>query len=189
MIMPTIETTQTEQTHAQALADSGMYVFMGDVDDEGIKPVVEWLLYENYISKKKKKELLLMICSNGGDMGSAFALIDVMNASKYPVSTVAIGSIFSAAFLIFISGAKNHRIISKNAGIMCHQFSDSSEGKYHDIKAAAKEYELSNGKMLEIVRDASGLDSRTIKSKLLGPSDAWLTSEELINYNLADRIL
>ncbi len=32
MIMPTIETTQTEQTHAQALVDSGMYVFMGDVD-------------------------------------------------------------------------------------------------------------------------------------------------------------
>ena len=72
---------------------------------------------------------------------------------------------------------------------MCHQFSDSSEGKYHDIKAAAKEHELSSGKMLEIVRDASGLDSRTIKSKLLGPSDAWLTSEELINYNFADRTL
>jgi hypothetical protein len=41
MIMPTTETTQLEQSHSQALADSGMYVFMGDVDDDSIKPVVE----------------------------------------------------------------------------------------------------------------------------------------------------
>jgi ATP-dependent protease ClpP protease subunit len=99
MIMPIIETTQTEQTHAQALADSGMYVFMGDVDDESIKPVVEWLLYENYVTKKKKKELLLMICSNGGDMGAAFALIDVMMSSKIPVKTVGLGTIASAGLL------------------------------------------------------------------------------------------
>ena len=164
------------------------HFLVGDIDEENVKKAIQWIAYENMI-EEDGKILTLYINSFGGSLYDAFALIDVMNASKHPVSTVAIGSIFSAAFLIFISGAKNHRIISKNAGIMCHQFSDSSEGKYHDIKAAAKEYELSNGKMLEIVRDASGLDSRTIKSKLLGPSDAWLTSEELINYNLADRIL
>ena len=39
MIMPIIETTPTEQTHAQALADSGMYVFMGDVDEESSRLV------------------------------------------------------------------------------------------------------------------------------------------------------
>ena len=55
MIMPITETTPTEQTHTQALADSGMYVFMGDVDEESITPVVEWLLYENYVTKNKKK--------------------------------------------------------------------------------------------------------------------------------------
>jgi ATP-dependent Clp protease protease subunit len=164
------------------------HFLVGDIDEENVKKAIQWIAYENMI-EEEGKILTLYINSFGGSLYDAFALIDVMNASKYPVSTVAIGSIFSAAFLIFISGAKNHRIISKNAGIMCHQFSDSSEGKYHDIKAAAKEHELSSGKMLEIVRDASGLDSRTIKSKLLGPSDAWLTSEELINYNLADRIL
>ena len=61
MIMATQETIQIDQNHSQALADSGMYVFMGDVDDENIKPVIEWMLYENYVTKKKKKELLLMI--------------------------------------------------------------------------------------------------------------------------------
>ncbi len=33
-------TTQLEQTHSQALADAGMYVFMGEVDTENITPQV-----------------------------------------------------------------------------------------------------------------------------------------------------
>ena len=118
MIMPTQETIQTEQNHAQALADSGMYVFMGDVDDENIKPVIEWMLYENYVTKKKKKELLLMICSGGGDMGAAFALIDVMMSSQIPVKTVGLGTIASAGLLIFISGTHGRRVLTPNTSIL-----------------------------------------------------------------------
>lgn len=165
------------------------HFLMGDIDGENVAKAIQFIAYENMLSDDYSKVLKLYINSFGGSLYDAFALIDVMNSSKYPVSTIAIGSIFSAAFLIFISGTKGHRIISKNAGIMCHQFSDITEGKYHDIKAAAKEHEVSNLKMLNIVQEASGLDPRIIKSKLLGPSDAWLTSEELLQLNLADQIL
>jgi ATP-dependent protease ClpP protease subunit len=72
---------------------------------------------------------------------------------------------------------------------MCHQFSDVMEGKYHDIKAAMKEAEYCNERMMEILRGVSGLESRVIKSKLLGPSDAYLTAKELIKLNIADHIL
>ena len=65
--MITENTTQLEQTHSQALADAGMYVFMGDVDQENIKPIIEWILHENHVTKKKRKELLLMVCSEGGE--------------------------------------------------------------------------------------------------------------------------
>lgn len=164
------------------------HFLIGDIDEENVRKAIQWIAYENMI-EEDGKILTLYINSFGGSLYDAFALIDIMGASKYPVSTVAIGSIFSAAFLIFASGAKGYRVVSKNAGIMCHQFSDVTEGKYHDIKAAAKENESSNNKMLNILREASDLEPRTIKSKLLGPSDTWLTSEELISFNLADRIL
>ena len=75
------ETNTSESSHSQDLADNGMYVFMGEVDHESIKPIIEWILHENFVSKKKRKELLLMICSEGGDMSAAFALIDVMKSS------------------------------------------------------------------------------------------------------------
>ena len=77
---------------------------MGDVEQENIKPIVEWILHENHVVKKKRKELLLMVCSEGGDMGAAFALIDVMHSSPIPIKTVGLGVIASAGLLIFIAG-------------------------------------------------------------------------------------
>ncbi len=75
--MTTDNSLQIEQTHTQALADAGMYVFMGEVDDDNIKPIIEWILHENFVAKKKRKELLLMICSEGGDMSSAFVCTNI----------------------------------------------------------------------------------------------------------------
>ena len=112
-----------------------------------------------------------------------------MRASKCPIATIGVGSICSAAFMIFSSGYKGKRYIAKNTSIMCHQFSDVMESKYHDIKATMKEVEYCNERMVEILRGASGLEPRAIKSKLLGPSDAYFTPQELIELNIADHIL
>ena len=98
--MPIEATTGVEVSHTQMLGDSGVYVFMGEVAHDNIKPIIEWILYENLVSKKKKKELLLMICSDGGSLSDAFALIDVMRASTIPVKTIGLGSIASAGLCI-----------------------------------------------------------------------------------------
>jgi ATP-dependent Clp protease protease subunit len=161
----------------------------GDIAEDNIKKAIQWIMYENMCDYVKDKELRLYINSMGGELYQAFALIDIMRTSQYPIVTIATGSIMSAAFLIFACGTKGKRYISPNTGIMCHQFSDVMENKYHDIKAAMKEAEYCNERMMEILRGASGLESRTIKSKLLGPSDAYFTAQELIELNIADHIL
>jgi len=160
----------------------------GDIEEENIKRAMQWIAYENMVDDEDK-QLTLFINSYGGDLYQAFALIDMMKHSQYPISTIGLGSIMSAGFMIFAAGEKGYRFVGKNTGIMCHQFTNESYGKYHDIKAAAKENETLNERMLEILREASGLPDRTIKSKLLGPTDLWLTPNELIELNIADRIL
>jgi ATP-dependent protease ClpP protease subunit len=72
---------------------------------------------------------------------------------------------------------------------MCHQFSDAQEGKYHDIKAAMKESEYTSQRMYNVLKDATGLDGRIIKNKLLPPTDAYFTPEELIDLGVADKIV
>ena len=147
---------------------------------------IYWLTYENL--KPGNDMLTLYINSDGGSLQDAFALIEVMRKSKKPIRTIGIGSVCSAAFMIFAAGTKGERQISETASIMCHQFSDSNSGKYHDIKAAAKENDLANQRMVNLLKEFTDMETRTIKSKLLPPSDVWFTADELIELGVADKI-
>jgi len=174
--------------NGQLLQESGMYVFMGDVENETIKPIIEWILAENHVVKKKKKELLLMICSSGGDMSSAFALIDVMRSSSIPIKTVGLGQIASGGFMIFLSGTPGLRILTSNTSILSHQYSWITEGKHHELFAVTKEFSLVQNRMLEIYKETTRLDEATIKEKLLPAHDVWLSAEEALELNICDYI-
>ena len=186
--MPTDNSLQLEQTHSQALADAGIYVFMGEVDNENLKPIIEWILHENHVVKKKKKELLLMVCSEGGDMGAAFALIDVMHSSIIPIKTVGLGVIASAGLLIFIAGHKGRRVLTPSTSILSHQFSWSSEGKAHELFATMREFELTQARMIAHYEACTGLDSEQIRKHLLPPQDIWLSSEEALALGICDHV-
>lgn len=173
---------------AQALQDSGMVVLMGEIDHDSVQPVIEWILHENHVRKKKHKELLLMICSEGGDLSCAFALIDVMQSSAIPVKTVGLGQIASAGLCIFIAGAPGRRILTPNTSIMSHQFSWGTEGKVHELFATVKEFELTQKRMIELYKNSTGLDDATIQKVLLPPQDVYLSAQEAQQYNICDHV-
>jgi len=165
------------------------YILTGDIDDESIDKAMRWLIYENMDTTNSEKILTLYINSSGGSLTDAFGLIDVIKNSNYIVRTIGVGNVMSAAFLIFAAGDKGERYIAKNASIMCHQFTESIDEKYHDIKAALKETENCNKRMVDFLTEATGLVPSKVKSKLLPPSDVYLTAQELIDYGVADHIL
>jgi len=173
---------------SDGLRDSGMYVFMDEVNPETIKPIIEWILYENYVVTPRKKELLLMICSEGGDLSSAFALIDTMRASQIPIKTIGLGLIASCGLLIFISGTRGRRILTPNTSILSHQFSAGSEGKSHELFATMREFELTNLRIVEHYRQCTGLSKRDIMEKLLPAQDVWLDHDSALELRLCDAI-
>jgi ATP-dependent Clp protease protease subunit len=168
------------------LRDHGIYVFMDDVDSESVKPIVEWLLTENHAVKKKKKELLLMICSSGGELESAFALIDVIRSSSIPIKTVGLGQIASAGLMIFLAGKT--RVLTPNTSILSHQYTWGSEGKHHELWAVTKEFNLVHERMLTHYRMATGLSDSVIKEKLLPPQDVYLSAEEAVQLKICHYI-
>jgi ATP-dependent Clp protease protease subunit len=186
--MTTENTDVSDQSHSQALADNGMYVFMGEVNNDSIKPVIEWILHENFVVKKKRKELLLMICSEGGDMSAAFALIDVIHSSNIFVKTVGLGQIASAGLLIFLAGSPGRRILTPNTSILSHQFAWGSDGKVHELFATMKEFELTQKRMIAHYELCTGLSKEEIKTVLLPPHDVWLSAEEALALKICDAI-
>ena len=130
----------------------------------------------------------MYINSDGGSLTDTFALVEVMRKSQKPIRTIGLGSVCSSAFLILSSGMLGERYIAKSASIMCHQFSDGYSGKYHDVVSMMKEHNLMNDRMIDLLQECTGLDTRTIKKKLLPPTDVWFTAEEIIELGVADHI-
>jgi ATP-dependent Clp protease protease subunit len=141
---------------------------------------------ENHVVKKKKKELLLMICSEGGSVEDAFALIDVMKSSSIPIKTVGLGCVASSGLLIFLAGMKGRRMLTPNTSILSHQYSNYHEGKHHELFAIAKEHSLIQERMLRHYQQSTGLSEELILSKLLPPTDVYLSADEALALGLCD---
>lgn len=170
------------------LLENSTHFINGEINEDSVGAVVKWLIYEN-LDSSKDKVLTLYINSTGGDLYQAFGLIDLMKASPHTIRCIGIGSVMSAAFLIFASGTPGHRYAAKNTSFMCHQFTESMDSKYHDLKATMKENDLCNERMVAILKEATGLAPSVIKKKLLPASDVYLSADEVVELNVADHIL
>jgi len=167
----------------------GQHVFMGDVTQETMKPLIDWIISENFnSSKKKKKELTLGICSPGGDLNACFALVDIMKGSKIPIKTVGLGMIASCGLLMFLSGTKGRRILTPNTSILSHQYSWGTYGKEHELFAVVKEYDLTTERMVNHYKKCTGLTEEKIRKFLLPPHDVWLSAKEAKKLGLCDKI-
>lgn len=171
------------------LDQNNIFLFMEEFTNKTVKPVIEWILHKNLApTKMRPKHLRLMINSPGGEMASAFALIDMMKGSSIPIHTTGIGLIASCGLLTFMSGEKGHRTITPNTSILSHQYSWGSYGKHHELVSKTREFELSAQRMLEHYQKCTGMSERDIKKYLLPPEDVWLSAEEAVKYGIADEI-
>jgi ATP-dependent Clp protease protease subunit len=171
----------------ELLLSKGITIFMGDVTETTMIPLVEWILAAN-LSNKPQKELTLGICSPGGDLNACFALIDVMKGSRIPIKTIGMGMIASCGLLMFISGTKGKRILTPNTSILSHQYSWGSYGKEHELFATVKEFELTTKRMITHYKKCTGLTEKIIREKLLPPHDVWLDSNQAKKLGICDKI-
>jgi ATP-dependent Clp protease protease subunit len=173
----------------KSLLDNDIHYLHGDIASENVGECIKWILSAN-LQKKPKRTLKLYINTYGGDLYEAFALIDVMKNSYHSISTVGIGAVMSAGFLIFASGKQGERYIGKNAGSMNHQHTDSMESKMHDMRAQMKENQNCELRCLNILKDATGMTIQKVRNEFIkNPSDQYYTAKQMIDLGVADHIL
>jgi len=169
------------------LYNSGIHLLMDDITADSCKEAIEFVLKQN-AEKKKQKRLQFLICSNGGDVPSCFALIDVMRGSGIPIHTVGLGVIASCGLLLFITGQNGNRILTPNTSILSHQYSWGNWGKEHELFAQVKEFELSSQRLINHYKKCTGLKEKEIREFLLPPEDVWLSGNEAKKLGLCDSI-
>lgn len=171
---------------APSLKDKGIYLLSGGFNSETAKSIITWILEANFAPKNDFDHLTLVINSPGGEVNSAFAIIDAMEGSSIPVHTMGLGMIGSCGFLTFIAGAKGHRVLTPNTSILSHEWSWGSRGKAHELFAVQKEFELTQERMLNHYIKHTGLTKAQILDKLLPQHDVWLSSQEALDLGVCD---
>jgi len=172
-------------TSKERLLKQGIIYFSGEFNKENIDSVINDILYLN--NEDNLKEITLIINSVGGECGEAFALIDAIEMSKKKIRIVGTGYICSCGLLTFMTG--DERLISDKAMILSHQFSSGKAGKYHELIGSRKSEDYLNERIISHYKRHTKLSKKIITQKLLCTTDVWLTPQEAIKYNLADKII
>lgn len=163
----------------------GIALLYSQIDAETAQAITEWIIMEN-LSPTPSEILTLMINSEGGDLNAAWAIIEVITASRIPVRTVAIGECASAALFICMAGAKGNRIVTPSCSVMSHNFSSGAAGSYEELRDTQKVFDQVDKTIMDHYVKYTGLSSRVIRSKLLNHKDNYLTSVEAVKYGLFD---
>ena len=126
----------------------------------------------------------LHIFSNGGDIYSAFAAIDVIHSCKVPIYSIIEGATASSGTLISVMCAK--RYIRSNAYMLIHQLSSAVWGKMSEITDEYQSLTELMKKITTIYAEHSKLSANRLKKLLL--HDLWLDSAKAIEYGLVDEL-
>ena len=163
------------------------YLLMEEINLQSAKNIVEWIFEANF-AEERPDLLNLLICSPGGDLNAAFAVIDTMRGSAIPIRTIGLGQIASAGLMIFIAGDKGKRVLTPNTSILSHQYSWGAFGKEHELFATVKEFDLTTKKMIAHYKKCTGLSEAKIREILLPPQDMWLSPTEAKKLGLCDDV-
>ena len=163
------------------------FLFMEEVKTSTGKNIVEWIFHCNF-SEENFDVLNLIICTPGGDLNAAFAVIDTMKGSHIPVRTIGLGQIASAGLLMFIAGEKGQRVLTPNTSILSHQYTWGAFGKEHELFAQVKEFDLTTKRLITHYKKCTGLEETVIRDKLLPPQDIWLSAPEAKKLGLCDTV-
>ena len=170
-----------------SLGDLGTYLLFDEIHPESIKEAAEFIIKANYVYKPEQV-VTILINSPGGDVYDGFGIIDLIEASKIKVQTTAVGCVASMGALIFTSGTKGHRIMSKNSYLMVHQFSQYMEGKRHEFIAHRKHEDHLNEKFINHFVNRSKLSRKQVIDTLLKPSDTYIEPKDALKFGLCDVI-
>ena len=163
------------------------FLLMEEISLSTSKQAIEWIFEANFADERPDM-LNLIICSPGGDLNAAFALVDTMRGSAIPIRTIGLGQIASAGLMIFIAGEKGQRILTPNTSILSHQYSWGAFGKEHELFATIKEFDLTTKRMIAHYKKCTGLKEEQIRGVLLPPQDMWLSAIEAKKLGICDDV-
>ena len=132
-------------------------------------------------------KVYLHICSNGGDVYSALAVVDTIISSKIDVVTVCEGFVASAGVFIALSGKE--RFIRKHAYMLIHELRSGCYGKYSECQDDMKNNDILMNDMKAFMNERC--QNKLLKKKLskVLKHDLLWDSNKCLKFGLVEKIV
>lgn len=176
-----------DERQEKGLSDYGIIYLSGQISEGTSESICKEIIEFNI--KGETDYIQMIINSPGGSCTAGFAIIDMMEWSSLPIYTTGIGMIASMGLLIFMTGAKDRRVITQRTSILSHRFSGLSFGNHSQLLASRKEEDLTHQRIIDhYLRYTNFSDKSELEKELLQDVDTWLSSEEAIKFGIADKV-
>jgi ATP-dependent protease ClpP protease subunit len=163
------------QKTVDSFLSRGEIFLFGDITERSSKRIYQQLCY----LQNKQIPINMTICSSGGDVESACAIIDKIQeiSQELDVKITVAGKAYSSAALILMSAPT--RLAYKNSGIMFHPCSYEMHD-YHDQNKKYIEFaEKTYNELMNFVIYQCGLGKNQSKNFIdQSKIGLWLTAEE-----------
>lgn len=141
---------------------------------------------EKLIREYERPEITIFLQSDGGDLAAAMPLCAIMETSKTPIVTVALGKVCSAAFLVLICGG--HRYAQHLSSLMYHTGSSGVAGVITDILEYGKYLEGLNNQIHQLVLRHTKIPEELLKEVFERKTDWYVSIPEALEFAVIDGI-
>lgn len=149
------------------------------------KTIIQMNIDEKDIPKNELKPIKLFIHSYGGDIEQANFFCDLIQASRIPIITIAMGVAMSAGFLIFLSGHKRYAF--RHTQMLVHSGSAAFQGTAEQIEEAQKNYKKQIEAMKTYILERTNIDEKIFNKNR--NKDWYLSVDELEKYSVIDGVI
>ena len=149
------------------------------------KTIIQMNIDEKDIPTENLKPIRIFIHSYGGDLEQANFFCDLVQTSRIPVITIAMGVAMSAGFLIFLSGHKRYAF--KHTQMLVHAGSAAFAGTASEIEEAQKNYKKQVDEMKAYILERTDIDEKTFNKNK--NKDWYLSIDELKKFNVIDGVI
>ena len=153
--------------------------------------LIEQLLRElDSMDMDAEEPIYIHICSDGGLVGPAVGVFDILRFCKSPIVTIASGECGSAALLLFLAGDK--RIASKHASFFFHPpFIEHPPliNSAQRLQALTEDYKHSYDTFESLFKARAGITDAVWDFKFKDNTYLHLSSKEALELNLATDVL
>ena len=141
----------------------------------------------NIFENSGKKTVTIKLCSGGGDIYAALAIVARIKSSPCKIRIEAFGQIMSAATAIFAVG--DERISSKYTSFMFHQTSVAlPELTLRDIRNELEQTEKDDAVFSEILAEHSKCDFNFWNGLICNGKNTYMTAQQCFECGLVDKI-